>query len=112
MSGTTSFEPNTMRQEANRVEHPRADEAAGAAPAGDSTGHGGGRSSFLQPPTRSSVRAPASTIEKPAVEAAGAVDAKNASTAPWKTAKDAVSHSYHKPLLFPSVTQSVTHVPG
>jgi len=53
-----------------------------------------------------------STIEKPAVEAAGAVDAENASTAPWKTAKDAVSHSYHKPLLFPSVTQSVTHVPG
>ncbi len=57
MSGTTSFEPNNMRQEANRVERPRADEAAGGAPAGDSTGHGGCRSSFLEPPTRSSSRA-------------------------------------------------------
>ena len=27
----------------------------------------------------------------------GAVDAKNASTAPWKTAQNAVSHSYHRP---------------
>lgn len=33
------------------------------------------------------------------VEAAGAVDAKNAPTAPWKTAKGAVSHSFHKALL-------------
>ena len=32
------------------------------------------------------------------VEAAGAVDAQNASTAPWKTAKSAVSHSYHRPF--------------
>jgi len=109
MSGTPSFEPNTMSQETNRVERPRADDAA---PAGGSTGHGGCRSSFLEPPTRSSFRASDPTIAKPAVEAAGAVDAENASTAPWKTAKDAVSHSYHKPLLFPSVTQSVTHVPG
>ncbi len=36
---------------------------------------------------------------KPAVEAAGAVDAKNAPTAPWKTAKNAVSRSYHRPLV-------------
>jgi len=49
------------------------------------------------------------TIRNPAVEAAGAVDAENASTAPWKTAKNAVSHSYHRPLIG---NQSVTHVPG
>ena len=36
-------------------------------------------------------------IVKPPVEAAGAVDAKNAPTAPWKTAQTAVSHSYHRP---------------
>jgi hypothetical protein len=30
------------------------------------------------------------------VEAAGAVDAENAPTAPWKTAKRAVSHSSHR----------------
>jgi hypothetical protein len=52
-------------------------------------------------------------IEKPAVEAAGAVDAENASTAPWKTAKNAVSHSYHKPSLSTlGNPKSVTHVPG
>src|SRR2546425_5119695 len=34
---------------------------------------------------------------KPPMEAAGAVDAKNAPTAPWKTAQNAVSHSYHRP---------------
>ncbi len=76
MSGTTSFEPNDMSPEANRVEHPRADDAAGAAPAGDRLGHGGCRSSFLEPPTRSSFRAPDPTIAKPAVEATGAVDAR------------------------------------
>lgn len=32
------------------------------------------------------------------VEAAGAVDAKNAPTAPWKTAKGAVFHSSHQAL--------------
>jgi hypothetical protein len=46
----------------------------------------------------------ATPIGKSAVEAAGAVDAKHASTAPWKTAKNAVSHSYHTPLFFTSVT--------
>jgi hypothetical protein len=30
------------------------------------------------------------------MEAAGAVDAQNAPTAPWKTAQHAVSHSYHR----------------
>jgi hypothetical protein len=30
------------------------------------------------------------------MEAAGAVDAQNAPTAPWKTAQNAVSHSYHR----------------
>ena len=34
---------------------------------------------------------------KTPMEAAGAVDAKNAPTAPWKTAQNAVSHSYHRP---------------
>jgi hypothetical protein len=29
------------------------------------------------------------------MDAAGAVDAKNAPTAPWKTAENAVSHSAH-----------------
>ena len=33
------------------------------------------------------------------VEAAGAVDAKNAPTAPWKTAQTAVFHSYHRLFL-------------
>ena len=70
---------------------------------------------------RSSLCARAPQFGKPAVEAAGAVDAENASTAPWKTAKNAVSHSYHRPLFFTSVTQkvlpmlpvnSVTYVPG
>ena len=32
------------------------------------------------------------------LEAAGAVDAKSAPTAPWKTAQTAVSHSYHSPV--------------
>ena len=35
----------------------------------------------------------------PAVDAAGAVDAQNAPTAPWKTAQNAVSHSDHT-LIF------------
>jgi len=43
------------------------------------------------------------------VDAAGAVDAKNAPTAPWKTAQNAVSHSDHRPLYR---EQTVTHVPG
>src|SRR5207247_2798812 len=30
------------------------------------------------------------------MEAVGAVDAQNAPTAPWKTAQNAVSHSYHR----------------
>ena len=46
---------------------------------------------------RSLLCARAPQFRKPAVEAAGAVDAQNASTAPWKTAKNAVSHSYHRP---------------
>jgi hypothetical protein len=33
---------------------------------------------------------------KPPVDAAGAVDAKNAPTAPWTTAQNAVSHRYHR----------------
>ena len=46
------------------------------------------------------------------VEAAGAVDAKNAPTAPWKTGSP-VFHSYHRLFLLSLVTgKSVTHVPG
>jgi len=55
------------------------------------------------------------------VEAAGAVDAKNAPTAPWKTAQNAVSNSYHR-LCLPSLVTGkvlpmfpvnfVTYVPG
>ena len=33
------------------------------------------------------------------MDAAGAVDAQNAPTAPWKTAQNAVSHSYHRPFF-------------
>ena len=112
MSGTTSFEPNHMRaKRRNRVERPRADDAVGELLQAI---YGSWRLPIVVPGASSAVVFQRATphIEKPAVEAAGAVDAENASTAPWKTAKDAVSHSYHKPLLFPSVTQSVTHVPG
>jgi hypothetical protein len=36
------------------------------------------------------------------MDAAGAVDAQNASTAPWKTAQNAVSHSAHTHSRFRS----------
>src|SRR5881409_379917 len=57
---------------------------------------------------------------KPPMEAAGAVDAKNAPTAPWKTAQNAVSHSYHRHSHRESGTRVlpmfpvnfVTYVPG
>jgi hypothetical protein len=54
------------------------------------------------------------------VEAAGAVDAKNAPTAPWKTARP-VFHSYHRLFLLSLLTGKVlpmfpvnfvTYVPG
>jgi hypothetical protein len=67
----------------------------GCAFPGKSTGQPGGRSSFLEPPVRSFLRVRAKKRKRP-VEAAGAVDAKNAPTAPWKTAQNAVSHSYHR----------------
>ena len=35
------------------------------------------------------------TIAPERMDAAGAVDAQNAPTAPWKTAQNAVSHSAH-----------------
>ena len=63
----------------------------------------------------------ATTNRQRPVEAAGAVDAKNAPTAPWKTAQNAVSHSYHRLSLLSLVTgkvlpmfpvNSVTYVPG
>jgi putative transposase len=40
---------------------------------------------------------PAEFERRAAVDAAGAVDAQNARTAPWKTAQNAVSHSVHSP---------------
>jgi len=65
---------------------------------GEGTGQAGCRSSFLEPPVRSFLRARDQKSERP-VEAAGAVDAKNAPTAPWKTAQTAVFHSYHRLFL-------------
>src|SRR5436309_5726214 len=62
----------------------------------------------------------AATNRKRPVEAAGAVDAKNAPTAPWKTGRP-VSHSYHRLSLLSLVTGKVspmfpvnfvTYVPG
>ena len=41
------------------------------------------------------------------VEAVGAVDAKNAPTAPWKTGRP-VSHSYHRLSLLSLVTGKVS----
>jgi hypothetical protein len=87
---------------------------------GDTPGHGGCRSSFLEPPVRSFFP-PARQKSKRPVEAAGAVDARNAPTAPWKTAQNAVSHSYHRLCLLSLVTRKllpmfpvnfVTYVPG
>lgn len=62
----------------------------------------------------------ASTNRQRPVEAAGAVDAKNAPTAPWKTGRP-VSHSYHRLVFLSLVTgrvlpmfpvNFVTDVPG
>jgi hypothetical protein len=61
---------------------------------------------------RGRVSARATKNRKRPVEAAGAMDAKNAPTAPWKTGRP-VSHSYHRLfLLFTVNRKSVTHVPG
>jgi hypothetical protein len=87
---------------------------------GDSPGHGTCRSPFLEPPAQSiSPRAPTTNRKRP-VEAAGAVDAKNAPTAPWETGRPAF-HSYHR-LCLPSLVTGrvspmfpvnfVTDVPG
>jgi hypothetical protein len=87
---------------------------------GDSPGHGTCRSPFLEPPAQSiSPHAPTTNRKRP-VEAAGAVDAKNAPTAPWETGRP-VFHSYHR-LCLPSLVTGrvspmfpvnfVTDVPG
>ena len=55
--------------------------------------------------SRFSVRA--TTNRKRPVEAAGAVDAKNAPTAPWKTGRP-VFHSYHRLFLLSLVTGQVS----
>ncbi len=39
------------------------------------------------------------------MDAAGAMDAQNASTAPWKTAQNAVSHSAHTRHRFASTEE-------
>ena len=87
---------------------------------GDSLGHGTCRSSFLEPPAPSFLRLARTTNRKRPVEAAGAVDAKNAPTAPWKTGRP-VYHSYHRLFLLSLVTRRVspmfpvnfvTYVPG
>ena len=51
------------------------------------------------------------------VDASGAVNAKNAPTAPWKTAPNAVSHSDHRLSIWNRVlpmlpVNSVTYLPG
>ena len=43
------------------------------------------------------------------MDAAGAVDAQNAPTAPWKTAQNAVSHSAHTQHLFQGRTKIGTN---
>ena len=69
---------------------------------------------------RGRVSARAIKNRKRPVEAAGAMDAKNAPTAPWKTGRP-VSHSYHRLSLLSLVTGKVlpmfpvnfvTYVPG
>src|SRR5712691_11191543 len=91
----------------------------GTRPEGDSQGHGGCRSSFLEPPARSFSPRARPQSNRP-VEAAGAVDAKNAPTAPWNTDRP-VFHSYHRLSLLSLVTGKVspmfpvnfvTYVPG
>ena len=66
---------------------------------------GGGRRhlvhSFLSRPAgtarRAGLRPSWIVAARGPMEAAGAVDAQNAPTAPWKTARIAVFHSYHRP---------------
>jgi len=120
MNGTTAFEVNRDEPDAPPRDVRTSTTSGGDTPRGDSPGHGGCRSSFLEPPVRSFLRARAQKSERP-VEAAGAVDAKNAPTAPWKTAQNAVSHSYPRLSLLSLVTGKVspmfpvnfvTYVPG
>ena len=96
MNGTTSFEANKDDHDGEPAGRLRVDQGGCGARPGGSMGHGRCRSSFLGHPTRSFL-SPRLTNRKPPVEAAGAVDAKNAPTAPLKTAQNAVSHSYHRP---------------
>ena len=112
MSGTTSFEPNNMRARRRTAWNVREP----TTPWGEFLQgiYGSWRLPIAVPGASSAVVFQRATPHRKTGcgSCRRAVDAENASTAPWKTAKDAVSHSYHKPLLFPSVTQSVTHVPG
>ena len=74
---------------------------------GDSLGHGTCRSSFLEPSCAVVLSRRATTNRKRPVEAAGAVDAKNAPTAPWKTGRP-VYHSSHRLCLLSLVTRRVS----
>src|SRR3990172_7015954 len=106
---------------ANRAGRPWSTKPGTLQQGGDSTGQDGCRSSLLGHPARSFFRAPDAKIGKPPVEAARAVDAKNAPTASWKNAQNAVSHSSHRPFPVSLVTGKVlpmfpvnfvTYVPG
>ena len=60
-----------------------------------------GRSTLVRSYSRDSMNVTtsfAANMWRRPVDAAGAVDAKNAPTAPWKTAQNAVSHSDHRLL--------------
>ena len=92
---------------ANRAGRPWSTKPGTLQQGGDSTGQDGCRSSLLGHPARSFFRARDAKIGKPPVEAAGAVDAKNAPTAPWKNAQNAVSHSSHRPFPVSLVTGKV-----
>ena len=48
----------------------------------------------------------------PRMDAAGAVDAQNASTAPWKTAQNAVSHSAHTHRRQRALHTKILTLPG
>ena len=79
-----------------------------------------GQSTFVRSYSRGSMNgttAFAANMGGRPVDAAGAVDAENASTAPWKTAQNAVSHSDHRRLsedrVLPMLpVNSVTYLAG
>src|SRR5258708_15553799 len=101
MNGTTSFEANQEEPGCAATECPHVDRV----------GRGHAKRGIVRVTAavdrrawsllRSRFSARATTNRKRPVEAAGAVDAKNAPTAPWETGRP-VFHSYHR-LCFPSL---------